>query len=94
MYMRELSHEVINRFDDPVARTAQGLLRGIKVEDTYIFRGVKYADARRFRLPTEPAPWDGIRRAEIFGTVCPTMNVPYVPDMFRVPHFFYPENED
>ena len=37
---------------DPVVETKAGKLRGFQLDGTYVFHGVKYADAKRFHQPT------------------------------------------
>ena len=93
MYMKKLTSQVTCTYDDPVAQTRQGKLRGLKTDGTYIFRGVKYADARRFHMPEPVQPWEGVKEAFQFGYVCSELNTPIPHDQFNVPHFFYPQNE-
>ena len=93
MYMKKLTGQVACTYDDPVAETKYGKLRGLKIDSTYIFRGIKYANAKRFHLPTEVEPWDGIKEAYQFGHVCCELNTPIPHDQYTVPHFFYPQNE-
>lgn len=52
MFIKKLTKQVICNPDEPVVSTPNGKLRGLIVDDTYIFRGIKYADARRFHMPT------------------------------------------
>jgi len=40
MYMKKLTSQVVCTYDDPVAQTKYGKLRGLKIDSTYIFRGV------------------------------------------------------
>lgn len=94
MFMKKLTDEVVCTYHDPVVQTKYGALRGLKTDGTYIFRGVKYAEARRFHFPTEVEPWDGVREAFQFGHVCCELNTPVPHDQFTVPHFFYPQNEN
>lgn len=94
MYMRKLSQQVITGYDKAVVRTTAGRLRGAIVEGTYIFRGVKYADAERFQLPTPVAPWDGVREALVYGYTCPELNTPIAHDAAYVPHYLWPQNEN
>ncbi|MCF0135618.1 MAG: carboxylesterase family protein, partial [Lachnospiraceae bacterium] len=94
MYMKKLTSQVVCTYNDPVADTKYGRLRGLKIDSTYIFRGIKYADARRFHDPVEPESWEGIREAYQFGHVCCELNTPVPHDQFNVPHFFYPQNEN
>lgn len=93
MYMKKLTGQVTCTYDDPVAETKYGKLRGLKIDSTYIFRGIKYADAKRFHLPTEVEPWEGVKEAYQFGHVCCELNTPIPHDQYTVPHFFYPQNE-
>ena len=93
MYMKKLHNQVICTYDDPVAETKYGKLRGLKIDSTYIFRGVKYANAKRFHMPTEVEPWEGVKEAFQYGFVCSELNTPVPHDQFNVPHFFYPQNE-
>ena len=93
MYMKQLNSQVVCTYDDPVAETKYGKLRGLKIDSTYIFRGIRYAKARRFHMPEEVEPWEGIREAFQFGFVCHELNTPIPHDQFTVPHFFYPQNE-
>ena len=94
MYMRKLTSQVVCNYDDPVAETKKGKLRGVKIDSTYIFRGVKYADAKRFHLPTAVEPWDGVKEALNYGYCCPELNTPVPPDAYLDPHFYYPQDEN
>ena len=94
MYMRKLTSQVICNYEDPVAETTKGKVRGLKIDSTYIFRGIKYANAKRFHFPEEVEPWEGIKEAFQFGYVCSELNTPVPHDQYTVPHFFYPQNED
>ena len=37
----------------PIIETKQGKIRGYQNEGIYIFKGVKYATAKRFQMPEE-----------------------------------------
>jgi len=52
---------------DPVVETKAGKLRGFQLDGTYVFHGVKYADAKRFHQPTPVEPWEGIKNALAYG---------------------------
>ena len=94
MFIKKLHQQVFCNHHKPVANTPLGQLRGVKTEDAYIFRGIKYANARRFHMPEPVEPWDGIRDAIIYGFVCPEITTPVPHDQFTVPHVFYPQHED
>ena len=94
MFVKKLTRQAVSEPDYPVARTRAGLLRGLVVDDTYIFRGVKYADAKRFRMPAPVKPWEGIRDAIVYGTACPEISTVMPNDNYNVPHVFYPQHED
>ena len=78
---------------DTVAKTADGSLRGFFLDGLYIFQGVKYADARRFRAPQPVAPWEGIKDATNYGYICPVPNEPMPTGELLIPHRFWPSGE-
>ena len=78
----------------PIVSTAEGKLRGAKRDSTYIFRGIRYAKARRFHMPTAPDSWEGIRDALVYGPVCPEIETVNPDDNYTVPHVFYPQEEN
>lgn len=48
-------------------KTPCGAILGIDKEETIEFRGIKYANAKRFEYPTEITQWDGVYNATEFG---------------------------
>ncbi|OXA40549.1 venom carboxylesterase-6 [Folsomia candida] len=66
---------------DPVVTTRYGKLRGYVMRSVgngaiYAFEGIPYATARRFRSPSPPAGWDGIRDAKKPGSACLQLSLP------------------
>ncbi len=94
MFIKKLHQQVICNHREPLAHTPLGILRGVKTEDAFIFRGIRYARARRFHRPEPAESWEGIRDAIIYGFVCPEITTPVPHDQFTVPHVFYPQHED
>ena len=78
----------------PIVETSQGLLRGARKDSTYVFRGIRYAKAKRFHMPEKPDAWDGIKDALVYGPVCPEIETVNPDDNYTVPHVFYPQHED
>jgi len=78
----------------PEVHVKGGKLRGFKDGKTYTFLGVPYAQADRFELPKPIEPWDGVKKAQAWGPVCPIppMNAPGG-DEFVFPHRYWIENE-
>lgn len=94
MYIRKLTKQVMCNYDGPIAHTPLGDLRGVMVEDGYIFRGIKYCNARRFHQPEPIQPWAGVKDAIKYGYACPETSVSTANDQYIVPHLFYPQFED
>lgn len=94
MFPRKLTKAVISDPDYPVVKTTEGLLRGLVVEDTFIFRGIQYAQAKRFCMPERVTPWQGVREATVFGPTCLEISTLMPPDKFLDPHLVYPQSEN
>lgn len=94
MYMRKLTQSVVTGCDKAVVETPYGKIRGAIIEGTYVFRGIKYADAKRFHAPAPVASWTGTKPALVYGYVAPELNTPIAHDASYVPHFLYPQNEN
>ena len=80
--------------NDPVVATKAGKVRGYFYDGAYIFKGVKYATAKRFQQPVDVEPWEGIKDATSFGFVCPLMNKETPNGEVLVPHAYWPQDED
>ena len=89
-----MEHSFTSTRDAVVVQTSQGKLRGFYYDDVFNFWGVRYARARRFRMPVPPESWEGVRTAMAYGHVSPLLEDP-IPDFeLTVPHRFWPEGED
>ena len=79
---------------DTVVQTKAGKLKGFLLDDIYTFYGIKYADAKRWQMPTPVEPWDGIKNALAYSYCSPMLaqDVPYGNDQM-VPHRYWPMNE-
>jgi para-nitrobenzyl esterase len=64
----------------PLARTEEGLVRGVGQPGIRVFRGIPYAappvGPLRWRPPHAAPSWDGVRPAEAFGPPCPQPEAP------------------
>lgn len=78
----------------PLVEVKSGKLRGFRDGKTSTFLGIPYAQAERFELPEPVKPWDGIRGAQAWGSVCPipAQERPGA-DEFVFPHRFWLESE-
>lgn len=76
----------------PVVETSSGKLKGYFYDGTYIYRGVPYAYADRFRMPV-PAKWEGVKDATSYGFVCPLMSQDTPSAELMVPHRYWPMDE-
>ena len=94
MYPRRLTRSVISNPDFPVVSTKRGKIRGLYEEGMYIFRGIRYAAADRFREPKPIEPWEGTKEAIIYGPVSMEMHTPIAHDEYNVPHYHYIQDEE
>ena len=78
---------------EPVVQTKAGKLRGFQLDSTYVFQGIKYADAERFQAPKPVQPWEGVKDALSYGFVCPLMNQETPNGEVMVPHRYWPMSE-
>ena len=78
----------------PVVETKQGKLRGVTYGDVNIFMGVQYAHAKRFHMPVEVEPWEGIKDAYRHGPVARQVLAPNTFSYYRGLHMLELESED
>lgn len=78
----------------PVVETKFGKLRGVTYGDVNIFMGVKYAEAKRFHMPQDQQPWEGIKNAYTYGPVAPLMVPATPPSYYRGLHMLQKYGED
>lgn len=50
--------------------TPCGKIRGLEFDNHYQFRGIKYANAKRWQYPTEITSWSGTYNATEYGACC------------------------
>jgi len=93
MLIKKLPTRAIANPDHPIASTPNGRLRGVELDGLFMFRGVKYANADRFMMPTPPDKWEGVKEALIYGYACPEFRGGWPGDQFMVPHAFYRQDE-
>ena len=79
---------------EPVVQTKAGKLRGFLLDSTYTFHGIKYCDAKRFQMPTEVEPWEGVKDALSYGFVAPLMNQETPSGEVMIPHRYWPMDEN
>ena len=89
-----MARKFVRTADFPVVATKAGKLKGYQLDDIYIFKGVRYATAKRWQMPEPVEPWEGIRSADSYGYVCPTNGQPHPTSEVETPHRYWPENED
>ena len=59
---------------EPVVETSRGKLRGVTVNGSHAFKGIRYATADRFMPPRAPEAWSGVRDAIDYGAIAPQTN--------------------
>ena len=61
-----------------VTNTASGKVRGYIHNSIYTYKGIPYAEAKRFEMPQKPKPWQGVRSSMSYGPVAPLMRSDYI----------------
>lgn len=77
----------------PVIETTGGLVKGYRFDGTYIYKGIPYAYADRFQMPTKPKKWEGVMDATSYGMVCPLLFPERPNGELLVPHMYWPQDE-
>src|SRR5215218_3767787 len=57
-----------------VTATNAGKVRGYIHNTVYTYKGIPYAQAKRFEAPQKPTPWQGVRSSMSYGPVAPLMD--------------------
>lgn len=57
-----------------VTSTDAGKVRGYIHNSIYTYKGIPYAEAKRFEAPAKPKPWTGVRSSLSYGPVSPLMD--------------------
>ena len=80
--------------DKPVVKTKCGNVRGYYFDGNYIFKGIPYAQARRFHAPEEKPCWEGNRDATNYGYVSPLLHYEKPASELFFTHRYWVEGED
>jgi len=57
-----------------VTNTDAGKVRGYIHNNIYTYKGIPYAQAKRFEAPAKPTPWQNVRSSMTYGPVAPLMD--------------------
>ncbi|MBQ3797510.1 MAG: carboxylesterase/lipase family protein [Butyrivibrio sp.] len=76
-----------------IVSTKAGKLQGYFYDGVYVFKGVHYAEADRFRQPKDVEPWEGVVDATSYGKVCNLMHQDDPRGELYVPHAYWPMDE-
>ena len=68
-----MATDFYSTFQGPIVQTDKGKLRGYYEKGVYKFKGIKYADAKRYCSPQEVQPWEGVKECLAYGKVAPTI---------------------
>ncbi len=82
-------------FDDiPPVKVTDGYIKGYYFDGTYIFKGIPYAQARRFHMPEKVTPWSGVKNTTTYGYVSPLMSQDPMGQELTVPHRYWLQDEN
>jgi len=83
------------KFDEiPAVNNKAGKVKGYFYDKTYIFKGIPYAQAKRFQMPTPVEPWEGEFEAASYGMACPMLRQDVPRGELFVPHRYWPMDEN
>ena len=94
-----MNHRIVTSFvcseTEPVVQTKAGKLRGYKMNEMYVFHGIRYATAERFKQPKPVEPWEGVVDAQDYGLQAPQSppRIPMDPNL-AFPKRYWPQGED
>lgn len=57
-----------------VVSTMSGKVRGYVNNTVFTYKGIPYAEAKRFEAPQKVKPWDGVRSSMTYGPVAPLID--------------------
>ncbi|MBL7817394.1 MAG: carboxylesterase/lipase family protein [Saprospiraceae bacterium] len=57
-----------------VTNTNAGKVRGYINNGIYTYKGIPYAEAKRFEAPQKPKPWQAVRSSMVYGPVAPLLD--------------------
>jgi len=87
--------EKVFRYDEvPVVQTKAGKIKGYEFDGVFIFKGIPYAQAKRFQKPEEVNAWEGVKEATSYGFVCPLLSQDTPTSELLVPHRYWPQDEN
>ena len=89
-----MKHTFSREKNSPVVSTTGGLVRGYCFDGLVIFKGIPYAQARRFHAPEPVEPWKGIFDAGSYGKVCPLLDEENPKGEVLIPHRYWPMDEN
>lgn len=77
-----------------IVDTDKGRIRGYQYDNMFIFKGIPYAKAKRFHRPSPVDAWEGVMDATNYGFVCPLLSNDKPQGELRVPHRYWPSDEN
>jgi len=84
----QTKRDVFITAENAVVQTAYGKVRGYQHNLIYTYKGIPYAEAKRFMPPRKPQSWAGIRNSMTYGPVSPQAG----PSIIDESEFFFQHN--
>src|SRR5687768_16995675 len=70
-FLISFSQAANDNIHPPVVETKYGKVRGSIEHNVCVWRGIQYAQAKRFCVPQAPEPWAGVKEAKEYGAIAP-----------------------
>jgi para-nitrobenzyl esterase len=80
--------------ENSIVETTRGKIRGYEYDGLHIFKGIPYAQAKRFHAPEPVDAWEGVLDVTSFGYVCPLLDMGKPNGELLVPHRYWIMDEN
>lgn len=74
LLMQSVNAQLVTGANVAVTNTDAGKVRGYISNGVFTYKGIPYAEAKRFEMPQKPKPWTDVRSSLTYGPVAPLLD--------------------